>query len=366
MIMKTKRITGAPDGDRREVQWKDIGSLRLDPKNPRLREGLEEATQPALLAELAKEYDLQDLGQSLADNGYFSEEPLVTTMDAGGRSWTVIEGNRRLAALLLLNNPDAAPKTLKAKWQELSKNRIKKVTQVPILVYDSRSEITPYLGFRHITGVLQWRPFQKARYIVQLVEEGHMSFAAIARAIGSRSPTVREHYVAYALVRQARDQFVVDTSYVEESFGVLRRALSDPAIREYIGLEYDQNESKLAKPIPKSKVRALEEFFLWAFGNDQVEPAIKDSRDLSKLGRVLSSAHTVEILRSSKSLDRAFELSGGEEEKLLESLNAASFNLDQALPLSLRHRKNKKVLAAVDRCHQTLKAILEQMATERK
>ncbi len=185
-----------PEAERKEVQWAKLSELRLDGQNPRLKEGMENATQPELLAELAREYELQDLGRSIADNGYFSEEPLVAVKENGHKTWTIVEGNRRLAALQLLENPNAAPKEQRSQWQELSENRKKLVTSVPILEYQQRSEVTPYLGFRHITGVMQWRPFQKARYIAQLVEGSRLTFAQIGRIIGSRSPTVREHYIA--------------------------------------------------------------------------------------------------------------------------------------------------------------------------
>ena len=91
-----------PEAEKKEVEWAELGKLRLDPRNPRLKEGLENASQPELLAELAREYELQDLGRSIADNGYFSEEPLVAIKDRSGKSWTIVEGNRRLAALQLL------------------------------------------------------------------------------------------------------------------------------------------------------------------------------------------------------------------------------------------------------------------------
>ncbi len=352
-----------PEADRKEVQWVDLGQLQLDPHNPRLREGMEKASQPELLAELAKEYELQDLARSIADNGYFSEEPLVAVREKGKRYLTIVEGNRRLAALQLLEDPDAAPKNLRAQWVELSKSRVKRVSSVPILEYESRAEVTPYLGFRHITGVMQWRPYQKARYIAQLVEDGRFTFFQIARIIGSKTPTVREHYIAYTLVRQARDQMLIDTDYAEASFGVLRRSLSDPNIRSYIGLELDKTERELAKPIPRSKAEQVKEFFAWAFGDENTRAVLADSRDLKKLGTVMASARAIDVLKSSRDLDYAFELSGGEERKLLENLNVASYNLDQALPLSIRHKKNKEVIAALKRCWQTFDEILRNFPT---
>jgi hypothetical protein len=343
--------------ERRNVQWVDLSGLRLDPENPRLREGMEDTSQADLLTELAREYELTDLGQSLADNGYFAEEPLVTVAYSKG-SWTVVEGNRRLAALKLLNNPDAAPRNLREKWRDLSINRKKIVEAVPILEYLRRDEITPYLGFRHITGVLQWRPYQKAKYICQLVERQSMTFSQIARAIGSKTPTVREHYVAYRLVRQASDQFNIDTDYVERNFGVLRRALSDPDIRDFIGLNLEANETALERPIPKTKAKALGEFFVWTFGDEETSPAIKDSRELKKLGVVLASVKGLESLRATNDLDHAYSLSGGEEAKVLDTLTSASYYLDQALPLAVRQHKSKDVVAAVRKCRDTLDAIL--------
>jgi hypothetical protein len=359
MAKATSATRQPPEADKKEVQWVELGHLRLDPHNPRLKEGMENASQAELLAELAREYELQDLGRSIADNGYFAEEPLVAIKDKGGRTWTIVEGNRRLAALQLLENPRAAPKELRNQWQELTQGRQKRVTVVPILEYAQRDEITPYLGYRHITGVMQWRPYQKARYICQLVEDNQLTFPQIARIIGSRSPTVREHYIAYTLVRQARDQMAIDTSFAEEAFGVLRRSLSDPNIRTFMGLELDKSERELAKPVPKSRAQSVKEFFEWAFGTEDRKPVLRESRELKKLGTVMAHARALDVLRSSGDLDYSFEISGGEERKLLEHLNAASYNLDQALPLSIRHKRSKDVMESLVRCRDTLAEILK-------
>ena len=347
------------EGTEKAVQWVKISDLRLDPLNPRLPEGHEKSTHPELLKELAIEYELQDIGQSIADNGYFAEEPLVTIKN--GSTWTVVEGNRRLAALLLLENPSSAPKASREKWDVLAKERKIIVKKVPILEYTDRNEIIPYLGFRHITGVLQWRLYQKARYISQLVEDASMSFTSIARIIGSKTPTVRDHYVAYTLLRQARDSFLIETEFAEESFGVLRRALSDPNIRKFIDLDVGRTEKQLARPVAKGNASAVTELLVWMFGTDEQDPVLKDSRQLKTLGEVLASTRATAVLRSSKDLEYAFGLSGGEERKLVESLNSASYHLDQALPLALRHGKDKGVLAAFDRCQRTFKEIARQL-----
>ncbi len=151
----------------------------------------------------------------------------------------------------------------------------------------------------------------------------------------------------------------IDTSYAEQAFGVLRRALSDPNIRGYIGLELDKPEKDLARPVPKSRADKVREFFEWAFGGEGKKPVLRESRELKKLGVVMAHARALDALRSSDNLDYAFEISGGEERKLLENLNAASYNLDQALPLSIRHKKSRNVMEALTRCRDTFFAILK-------
>jgi hypothetical protein len=327
-----------------------LEQLLLDNKNPRLPDGYQNTTQTQLLTLLAEDYALPDIGRSIAENGYFSEEPLVTVKHPNLDKWIVVEGNRRLAALLLLVSPKKAPKELQDTWTEIANEAKKTVSEVPTLVYSERQEITPYLGFRHITGVLEWRPYQKGRYVAQLVEEGKLNFTEIARLIGSKAKTVREHYVSFTLVRQAKNSFNLDTERVEESFGILRRALSDPNIRNYIGLELDRKEHELSKPLKKSDASRLDETFRWMFGTKRKAAAIRESRDLSKLGAVLANDKALAALQTSGDLSYAFELSGGEEKRLIEALSKASYQLDQALPMILRHKKSKDVLVLVEKC----------------
>jgi hypothetical protein len=346
-----------PAAEQRHVEWKPLSALLLDPLNPRLPDDMEDASQRELLTVLAEDYSLQEIGRSLADNGYFAEEPLVVVPGKKRDNWTVVEGNRRLAALKLLDDPGAAPKSLVKTWTDLAAGRKVRVTHAPVLVYTRREDVTPYLGFRHITGVLEWAPYQKARYIAQLIERQNRTFAQIAREIGSTAPNVREHYVAFTLVRQAKEKFSIETAGAEQSFGILRRALSDPDIRDFAGVTLDRSEAELRNPIPRAKAESARELLAWMFGTQKAAPVLKDSRELRKLGKVLANSATVDVLRSTRNLDYAFELSGGEEQRLIEFLTKASYFLDQALPMVVRHRNSDKVAQAIERCRETLLAV---------
>src|ERR1041385_8593253 len=154
--------------DEKQMHEIAVDQLYLDPKNPRLAETPHTGTQAALQEVLEDEFDLQPLKDSLYRNGFFYEEPLVGVMEPldelkGKKVMIVIEGNRRLAALKsILSNPTKFP-------DAAARKRLEKV---PIVVRDDRDETLPFMGFRHITGLVAWESAAKAQYALHLIKGG--------------------------------------------------------------------------------------------------------------------------------------------------------------------------------------------------
>ena len=86
--------------------------------NPRLPAQLQGADQVTLLRYLSDNGVLDELIQSFADNGFFTHEPLIG-FRGGDRGITILEGNRRLAALMvLLGLPEARDLRLEPQLKE--------------------------------------------------------------------------------------------------------------------------------------------------------------------------------------------------------------------------------------------------------
>src|SRR2546426_12294080 len=84
--------------------------LDFDPENPRLIEdGIKNPTESQIILALADTADLSEVVESIAANGYIDIEPIIA-MRVGNR-WRVLEGNRRLAAIRILENPALAKGT---------------------------------------------------------------------------------------------------------------------------------------------------------------------------------------------------------------------------------------------------------------
>lgn len=152
-----------------------IEQLSLDNENPRIdfagsqREALQKviADEPEKLARLAK---------SIVRRGLNPMDRLLVFRPKGTRTYTVVEGNRRAAALKILINP-ASLGTLKIgngvrKRLEVSANTFVAEKIEPIACFDvgSRENASYWLRLRHTgenegEGVVGWRTIAQSRFL---------------------------------------------------------------------------------------------------------------------------------------------------------------------------------------------------------
>jgi len=191
----------------RTIEYADVDALNLDPTNPRLgRENSGPKVSQSEVLNLMQDWNLDELALSFVENGFWPQEALLLVEEAlyGRTRLVVVEGNRRLAALKLLREA-ALGRPASKKWEELAsglRQDAELFTKVPFLKVDSRKEIDAFLGFRHVTGIMEWRPAEKAEYIAKLIDNNNLSYDDVRRKIGSKTETVRRNYISYKLLRQ--------------------------------------------------------------------------------------------------------------------------------------------------------------------
>jgi hypothetical protein len=347
-----------------------VEKLLLDRSNPRLPGTGKARSQDELVALLAEDFSLAEIGQSLADNGYFAEEPLAavpypesTKRDA--QQFVVIEGNRRLASLKLLTDAALRRRIGLKEWDALASRAPSDLSTVPVIVYGRRADLLSFMGFRHITGVKPWEPLAKARFIHSLIEDHGLDFEDAARRVGSKANAIRQQFVAYRVYVQAKDQFGVDVSGIERAYGVFFRAMSSAPLKEHIGIgpskEAAKDPGQLVSPVPAKRAEQLGEFVSWIVGTNDKPPVISESRQITALGEVVESREALALLRVSGSLEIARQLTGGEEARLLGHLGKASFHLDEALKDAHRHAKSARAQALLERCESTLAQLRRSM-----
>src|SRR5262249_45833214 len=147
-------------------------------------------SQEKVLA-LMQDWTLEELAVSFVENGFWPQEALIVVKERlyGSLANVVVEGNRRLAALRLLKLAIDG-KAISRKWDEIISGKSipsTLFTKVPYLVANSRDEVDAFLGFRHVTGIKEWRPAEKAEFIAKLIEKRKLSYDDVRKKIGSKT-----------------------------------------------------------------------------------------------------------------------------------------------------------------------------------
>ena len=324
--------------------------LRLDSLNPRLPEGLESAGQDELRAAILENYDPLDIARSIAEHGYFLSEPLIVVAD--GDVYTVVEGNRRLVALQVLSDTSLAAGTDElAEWESLAEESTVP-ERIPVVLAVSRDAVVPILGYRHISGIEPWDPYAKARYVAGLIDQGQ-SFEDVARVVGETWNNVVTLYRNYLILKQARDQFGLDTSGALNYFGVFTRALST-RLREYIDAPLANQVEPGVPPLASGSAERLEQVLSWLFGDSSNPAVVSDSRDVTKLGQVAISEDGRPVLESTRDLEVAYEAAGGYFERLLQRLTKARNLLTAAGADYPQYSDDDQVKLLMEECQAAL------------
>lgn len=283
-----------------------LSSLRLDPENPRIPETHRSKDTAELATLMEMGFEAYSVAQSIAELGFFNAEPLIVISSPDDTdAWIVVEGNRRLTALIGLAYPDiragfASPE----RWEQLAlKRSITPEVFIPVVVHESRETTHAEVARVHVVGKLPWRPFMQAKYIAARVAEDR-TLQEVADLIGIPKSKAADLYRDQAVLTQA-SSLGLETSQVESAFSLLTVAMGSTKIRSHVGAPLGSQTVIGEPPVPAERSNELKEVIQWVFGDEEHESLISDSRQISQLGNVIASEVGLEALRDGKTLDEA-------------------------------------------------------------
>ncbi|MFE5339969.1 hypothetical protein ACFQ80_07090 [Isoptericola sp. NPDC056578] len=289
-----------------------LDRLRLDERNPRLPEALHRSEQIALATHLAATADALQIAESIVDNGYFGTEHIVVMPHPEETAaYVVLEGNRRVTALLGLSSPEVRALFKKpARWHAIGpESGIRPTSLVPAVVVASRDEAAPMIGFRHFTGIKKWGPFEQARYVKYLVEDEGMTVRAAAKAMGSSSVKVGNAYRNLEILEQARSLPGVPDDVVAsacDDFSLITVAMANGPLREHIGAPLASQIKVGQPPVPTDRTNELAELMSWIYGGGtHASRVVTESRDIGALADVVADPVGRSALRETRDLARA-------------------------------------------------------------
>ena len=333
-----------------KIELRPVSSLAFDPSNPRLAEFDKDFDSEAqVIKVLWDTMDVRELVLSIDASGYFPHEPVIVS-EENDRN-VVIEGNRRLAAVKLLLNPNIG-KDLNAKVPIISNERRESLREIPVLL-SNRENAWRYLGFKHVNGPAKWDSYAKSKYIADVHRKYDVSLDDIAKQIGDTHQTVARLYRGLTVIEQAEREGVYQRSdrwHRKFYFSHLYASLGYSEIRKFLALRPDDYEgSELVPPENKEQLREL---LVWIYGSRSKErrPVIqRQNPDLRHLDAVIGNTEALAVIRNGFELPIAYETSRPSSTIFEEALVNAKKNLEKArasLSTGYDHSKAQLGIAA--------------------
>lgn len=341
-----------------EIEYAALSEIFLDPMNPRLGRALRDRglTQDEVY-DCMRDWSLEELATSFLESGFWVHEAVLCVVEEidGLERLVVVEGNRRIAALMRLRKTYEGVER-SPKWLGLTAGTEAPAdlfAAIPYIRVAERSDIDAFLGFRHVTGIKEWRPPEKAAFIAKMISERGISYRDVMRIIGSKTPVVERHYIAYCILSQMRETEDLDAAGVEGRFSLLFLSLRSKRVQRFLGVQdkFGITPSEVAPPVDDEHIEQLREYSIWLFGDEETPPIVQDSRQIDKFALVLSSEDALKYLRAMRkpSLARAYFIAGGEQEELYDIISIATYNLQEALSVIHLYKRDEKLLKMVKR-----------------
>ena len=353
----------------RTIEFAALEDLYLDPLNPRLgRAHSGESVSQDRIMERMRSWSLEELGVSFLENGFWPQEAVIVVKEelyGSPEKLVVVEGNRRIGALNYLwraISGEQVPRTWRQMCEGLAPDG-ELFSKVPYILADSRSDVTAFLGFRHVTGIKEWGPAEKAEFIARMVDEEGMSYESIRRQIGSRVETVRRNYIAFQIMDQIESLGIdISEEGVESRFSVLFLSLRESGVQIFLSVDIRAEPSAARTPVPQEKFDNLSDFGQWLFGTEERRPLFTDSREVGDFSRILSSPEAVEYLRSTRnaSFELALQKAGVEDEEIENQLKEASNQMELALSRVHLHLDSEPIQRAVRRLALNARELLSK------
>lgn len=310
-----------------------VVNLHFDPNNPRFPKSVNGEVTAEVLKFMLQDANLLDLMRSIAAQGFFPGEPvLVSPHPVEADHWIVVEGNRRLAAILLLRDPASAT---------TRKDAVKTVASLatapqtlPCLQFSERRDILEHLGYRHVTGIKEWEPLAKARYLKDRYQDASGSpterFQQISRTIGSRSDYVGRLLTALAIYEKIETEKFYQIKGLNEStleFSLISSVLAYAKIVKFLGIGSAQSMD-----LTGLDAKSLEWLTKWTFERNErtKKTVVGESRKIRVLADVVSHERSLAALKDGRSLALAAKLSGAATDSFLVAVGSAAENVSLA------------------------------------
>lgn len=286
----------------------DLEDLLLDPNNPRFSELREAAIkipearfgEPKVQTNTLEKmrdpkFEVSELRDTIKTVGFLPMDRIVVRPWLGNttsveKKYVVVEGNRRVTALKWLVELHEAGK------ETFSDEQLKNFSSLECLLLDSEHahDLVNFVlpGLRHVSGIKEWGPYQKAKTIFSLRSAG-MSPQEAAQSLGLSTRASNQAYRCYL----ALEQMASDEEYGEfaqpKLYSYFEEALKRPNVKSWLSWS-DEQERFVSN-------ENLREFYSWIVAPEGEESAkLPEAKSIRDLSTVLEDEQAFNLFRSAE------------------------------------------------------------------
>lgn len=259
-----------------------LSTLQLDLNNPRIKYRGVTLNQTQILKFLIENEGVYELAKKISEEGYFvGEEPIICIEN---NKKVVLEGNRRTAALKLLQNPKKFLSVAKANTllQNITKNNFPVDKKLRCYISPNRLLANPIIYERHNGATLQkWKTGNQYAFVAEMYYEDGLVIEDICDVLNESRAKILKPLKAYNLFFEGKDILVKEEGIIIEisdfEFTNLERFYNYEDARKLIGIDFDNETGELIINLPREEFekRLLEVFKI-------IIDADRFSRDFNK------------------------------------------------------------------------------------
>jgi len=287
-----------------------LENILLDPNNPRFAE-LGDAIDPipetrfmepkiqrdAFDKMKSEKFEVSELRDTIKTIGFLPMDKIVVrewkhNPSDSPKKYVVVEGNRRITALKwLIELHDSAKETF-------TEEQLINFQNLEVLLLDQENAPNTAIwilpGLRHVSGIKEWGPYQKARAVFILRESGSSPQEA-AQSLGLSTRTANQLWRSYLALEHMKEDEEFGEYAEPKLYSFFEEIFKKPDIREW--LEWNDTERKFTN---SAKLR---EMYTWIVGESDddgnlKEPKLPEAKSIRELSPILSDESALTVFRS--------------------------------------------------------------------
>jgi hypothetical protein len=145
-------------------------------------------------------------------------------------NYVILEGNRRLAALKWIDQDEKAGVNVPPEVKETLSN-------VPVIIVQDGDDLAykALMGIRHVSGINQWKGYQRAKLITELRNDFKIDSAEVADRLGLTAHEVNRRYRAFSALTQMKESEEFGEFSNPDLYPIFHEAVSLTAVKLWLG-----------------------------------------------------------------------------------------------------------------------------------